>query len=252
MIQTKSGDEQELKSFIEQVLPSDLKADFFVPIYENVWRSGGRGHISLNLLFPGYLFAETDMPERLFMLLKGVPKFTRLLNMENGEEERTFLAVSKQDEDFLTSLMDEDHVIRVTYIHRTQNGRIDRLLGPLSRYEKYITRLDVPHRRAIVETHIFGKDRRIKFGLWTDADPDTPRLRRLKMKALPEEHKPVQDIGIYVGDKVRDKSEIYKDMELIVSEVDAERHTVRVTVELFGTKVRIEMDSDQVEVVEER
>ena len=163
------------------ILPARLEVSFFIPLYEDVWRSGGRGHISIQRLFPGYLFAETAVPEELFMVFKKVPKFTRLLNMEDESREKVFLSISEDDEEFLRSLMDEEHVIRVSYIHKDKSGRIDQLIGPLKKYEDSITKLDIPHRRAIVSTHIFGKDRIIKFGLWTDADDqgddDRRRLR---------------------------------------------------------------------------
>lgn len=250
VIQTKSGEEKDLKLFLEHILPESIQASFFVPLYENVWRKGGTGHISIQLMFPGYVFAETDMPDELFGLLKKTPKFTRLLNMEETDGERTFLTVSKQDEEFLRSILD-DNIMHVSYIRRSKSGRIEKLIGPLAEYEKYITKLDIPHRRAIVESHIFGKNRKLKFGLWTDTDPDTPRIRRLKLAGSSEDKETIVDIGIYIGDKVRDKSEIYDGIELIVTEIDSTRHIVWVEAELFGSKVRIEMDADQVETIYE-
>ena len=250
VIQTKSGDEAELKLFMESILPAGLDAHFFIPLYENVWRSGGRGHISINRLFPGYVFAETNAPEELFAILKKVPRFTRLLNMEGEDHEKVFLSVSEADEAFLRSLMDENYVVRVSYIHKNKSGRIDRLIGPLSNYESYITKLDIPHRRAIVETCMFGKDRLFKLGLWTDSDPMTPWLRAMLGKEQEEAQENAPDIGIYIGDIVRDKNGIYEGMELTVAEVDAARCTIRAEAELFGTKVRIEMDADAVEVVQ--
>lgn len=248
VIQTKSGEEKNLKLFLENVLPENIRASFFVPLYENVWRKGGTGHISILLMFPGYVFAETDMPDELFELLKKTPRFTRLLNMEELNGERTFLTVSKQDEEFLRSLL-EDNIMHVSYIRRSKSGKIEKLVGPLEEYEKYITKLDMPHRRAIVEAYLFGKERKLKFGLWTDSDPDTPRIRRLKLEELEQVKKSDIDIGIYIGDTVRDKSGIYEGMELTVIEVDATRSIVWVETELFGTKVRIEMYANEVEVI---
>ena len=247
VIQTKSGDEAELKTFMESICPTELVVRFFIPLYENVWRSGGRGHISMNRLFPGYVFAETDEPKKLFAMLKTVPRFTRLLNMEGEDHEKVFLPVSEADEAFLRSLMDEDYVIRVSYIHKDKSGRIDRLIGPLKTYESRITKLDVPHRRAIVQTYIFGKERTIKFGLWTDSDPVIPRLRYIKQQEATSEE---LDIGIYEGDLVRDKSGIYEGLELTVVAVDAKHRTVKVCTELFGCHVTIEMDAETVEVIE--
>ena len=250
VIQTKSGDEEELQGFIESMLPVGLEVSFFIPLYENVWRSGGRGHISIQRLFPGYLFAETAVPEELFMVLKKIPRFTRLLNMEDESGEKVFLSISEDDEDFLRSLMDEEHVIRVSYIHKNKNGRIDNLIGPLKRYENSITKLDIPHRRAIVSTHIFGKDRIIKFGLWTDADPETPWLRKMKglENDVGETSDNTADIGIYIGDHVRDKSGVYGVMDLTVIEVDPRKRVIKVSVELFGSTVTMEMDAEMVEV----
>ena len=249
VIQTRSGEEKNLKLFMESILPNDLQAEFFVPLYESVWRSGGKGHISIQILFPGYVFVRTDQPRELFYLLKKIPKFTRLLNMEGEAGERIFLTVSEQDEAFLGSLIEES-VMHVSYIHRDKSGRIDRLLGPLAQYERYITKVDVPHRRAIVEADLFGKHRIIKFGLWTDADPMTPWLRRLRNLEDPHANGQPTDIGIYIGDRVRDKNNVYADLELTVAEIDPARRILWTVTDLFGTRVRIEMDADTVEVVE--
>ena len=252
-----SGYEEELQGFIESMLPAGLEVSFFIPLYENVWRSGGRGHISIQRLFPGYLFAETAVPEELFMVFKKVPKFTRLLNMEDDSGEKVFLSISGADEEFLRSLMDEEHVIRVSYIHKDKSGRIDQLIGPLKKYEDSITKLDIPHRRAIVSTHIFGKDRIIKFGLWTDADPVTPWLREMKglnsnmgeaSGATEEASACTADIGIYIGDRVRDRSGVYGDVDFTVTEVDPRKRLIKVSVELFGSTVTMEMDAEMVEV----
>ena len=51
---------------------------------------------------------------------------------------------------------------------------------------------------------------------------------------------------------MRDKNRIYEDMDLTVVEVDAVRRIIKAEAELFGTRVKIEMDADAVEVVKER
>ena len=183
----------------------------------------------------------------MFALLKKIPKFTRLLNMDAEGGEKNFLTVSEKDEEFLRSIL-TDGVMRVSYIHRANSGKIDKLIGPLESYEKWITKLDIPHRRAIVEADVFGKRRTIKFGLWTDADPLTPWLRKLRQMENTVDSNATKDIGIYIGDHVIDKNGIYDGMELYVTGIDATRRIVWVETELFGTKVKIEMDADGVQV----
>lgn len=114
----------------------------------------------------------------------------------------------------------------------------------------YITKLDIPYRRAIVEKELFGRIRQIKSWLWMDADPKLPRLETLKGTNLRGMQREIADIGIHPEDEMREES-TYGDLVLEVEAVDSVKCVLRVVAELFGSKVRIELSPDSVEKVDE-
>ena len=248
VMQTVSGTEAELKEQLLARIDRKICKDCIIPLYEDVWRRGGVGHINMRRLFPGYVFIDTDDPGEIYKQQKKIQRFTRLLSMPGEDGEKLFYPVEEDEEAFLKSLL-EDGVMHVSYIRMNKGGRIETIKGPLAEHAANIVKLDIPHRRAIVEKELFGKMRRIKFGLWTDVDPKLPRLEALRGRSMDEINKEVADIGIYPGDRIKDESGVYGDMVLTVLSVDAPRRMVSTEVELFGTKVKIELKADLVSKV---
>ncbi len=67
------------------------------------------------------------------------------------------------------------------------------------------------------------------------------------MASQPSESiKEIYDIGIHKGDIVKDETGIYGDLKFTVIKTDPARRIIHATAEMFGTKVRFEMDADNV------
>lgn len=245
VVQTQTGEEQNLKEILMKLVPDGLIGECIIPLYEDVWRKGGTGHISIKRLFPGYLLVRTDDPDAVFTTLKGIPRFTRLLGMDEKDGSKVFLLVSEEEMAFLDSIID-DGIMHVSHIKLGRNGRIEKIRGPLSNHATRITKLDVPHRRAIVDTELFGKPRRIKFGLWTDSDPVLPWLEEQKDSDVGSIDRRILDIGIHEGDVVVDETGVYGDLAMKVIRVDSAKRIIMTTAEMFGTTVSIELSADGV------
>ena len=97
VIQTITGKEEELMLFMRTILCREHFDNSFVIYAEWMKRLGGEWQIQVRPLFPGYVFIETKEPDRLYMELKAVPKFSRLLG--TGKDE--FVPVSEEEEQFL-------------------------------------------------------------------------------------------------------------------------------------------------------
>ena len=143
--------------------------------------------------------------------------------------------------------------MRLSYI-RMRNRRVDHIRGPLAKYGNHIAKLDIPHRRAIVEADIFGKHHKIRFGLWLEEDPEITEIKHLLAdkdgESCEEEHLLEDiDIGVKCGDIVKDDTGIYEDMVFKVIRVDVQRRLLYTESEMFGTKVRFEMRADDVSVL---
>ena len=251
VIQTVSGDEHKLRDLLGHMGDSDAYSKCFSPVYEEVRRRADSYRITLRRLFPGYLFVETDRPEEVFRMLKSIPEFTRLLGTERDEDDRSFLPIGAEDEAFLKSILD-DGVLHVSYVTLSRSHRIEKVVGPLAGYRNHIVKLEFRRREAVVETEMFGKRHRIHFGLWTDGDPAVPWLeRQLGREQTPALDEGVAlDIGINPGDAIIDETGLYGDQIFIVESVDAAHRRVYATLEMIGTRARVEMSADGVRKVE--
>ena len=249
VIQTRTGYEKELVEQLESYCKDFSGEHCLIPMYEDVRRSEGQSRISYRRLLPGYVLVNTDQPEDIHKGLKKVSEFARmLLSEEDGE--KLFLPVSKEDMAFLDSIL-EDGLMRVSYVLNVKGMKIGKVIGPLAKYGNHISNIDFRHRRAVVDAKIFGKMRRIKFGLWTDEDPKLPWIEERLGKGDTEEYllKEV-DVGILPGDKVKDISGVYPGTVFTVEEVNIGRRTFRTRMDLFGKMTEIELFLDSVERLE--
>lgn len=261
VIQTVNGQEQQVCTWINQRMDRALFERCFVPLYEDVWRKEGVGHISIKKTFAGYVFIKTDRPDEVYEELHKIPKFTVLLSDQpdqNKQKEKTFIPVSAEEERFLRSIY-TDGIMRVSYIEKNSEGRVTSIIGPLEKYRDYIVKLDLSHRRAVAEIPLFGRSRRTKFGLWCEKDAKIPWIeeeKQIRMNPVPTNEnekenniKPVRNIQ--PGDYVINTMGICGDQKLKVMSIDEHKGTVQVEMELFGELLSVQMDRDDVEKISE-
>lgn len=277
VIQTMSGKEHEVCLWINTFVDKSLFMRCFVPLYEDVWRKEGIGHISIKRLFTGYLFIETDTPEEIYEALKDISQMTVLLSTDE-KTGKSFIPLHKEEEAFLDSIL-SDGIMKVSYVHMSKNGKINMVIGPLQSYTDRIVRVDVPHRRAIVDIPIMGESKKLKFGLWLDKDPKLEWIEQEKKNRLidDEDRKEVvpdnpwdwkawkkvnedrkkaavneDAFGHKVGGHVINTTGIYGDTPLEIVEVHPEKNSIVVMAPLFGDLIRVEMMTDEVEVIQNR
>lgn len=176
--QTRTGAEQELVNMLETFSETGLYKRCIIPMFEDVKRTGGVSRITYRKILPGYVLIDTDKPEKIAMLLKKTKEFSKLLAMEEDDGKKNFMPIDENDMEFFETIFG-DGVMTVSYVQYDKKRRIKKIVGPLAKYGNHITKLDYRRRRAIVEADIFGKRRRIKFGLWTDEDPKLPWVDEL-------------------------------------------------------------------------
>ena len=252
VIRVKSGDEQKLKSMIESRLEKEYYRDCIIPVYESVRRRKEKCLIMLCRLLPGYILIDTDNPMEVDKALKRIPYFTEILGTrENKESEKIFIPIGKEDEEFLKSILD-DGVMHVSYVHLSKTNRIDKVIGPLKNYYKYITKMEYRHRYATIEAEIFGKKRIINFGLWGDGDPRLPWLEERK-KDLEEpladnSYQLDTDLLIHVGDRIM-YPEVYGDRIFTVDYINQSSKIIHSTISMFGCERKIEMFAEDVKKI---
>ncbi len=252
VVQTKSDNEQLVMEYFRRTAEPGCFQNLFIPMFEDVRKKEGKATIHLRRLFPGYFFVDTEDPDAVFKALKKVPEFKRVLGAEEDDGTKLFIPVEKEDQKFLDSLM-ENGLMRVSLIKRAGNGRIEHIIGPLAKYSNRVIKFDISRRRAIVKADIFGKERKLKFGLWTENDPKLPWLSDKEINENADENanllRGVADIGIYPGDQVVDEQGVYEDQVFTVTDVDTSRRIIYTTIEMFGTNVKLQFSADNVRKV---
>ena len=246
VIQTKTGEESRVVSLIQGLGTQDREIRCIVPLFEQVERSATSYQLRLRRLFPGYILLDTDEPEEVNETLRRVPEFTRILGTKEEDGRKTFIPIEEEDRQFLNTLL-RDGMVHLSYVHM-KKSRMDRVIGPLAEYAGNIVKLDIQHRRAIVEKDILGKHRKICFGLWIDGDPENAWIRKqIDSGNTGVIHDQDYDIGMHEGDMVRGINGVYEENKMKVLSVDAARRIADVEVELFGRKLNVPMLIDNLE-----
>lgn len=158
-MQVLSGNEDKTKELCLQIVGKQLLESCFIPRYERVIKYGGEWHKKEEVLFPGYLFFETKQIDAVFLALKRVPKFTKILG--TGQY---IIQLSKQEEELLRQLVNEEYIMEMSsgYAVGKQVHIID---GPMRNLKGYIRKVDRHKRLATVEVIMFGRVINIKMGL---------------------------------------------------------------------------------------
>lgn len=174
VLQTITGQEEELVEFIRILLSDDLYESCFVIKAEWMKRLGGIWKLQVGALFPGYVFIHSNEPEKLFMKLKKVPRFSKML----GNEKYEFIAVSEEERRYLETITGfsypelvkssdcgESRIVRLSEVEVSGNGRVSRIEGPLQLFRDKIIQMNLHKRFAVVERPMFGKKQTLIFGI---------------------------------------------------------------------------------------
>lgn len=161
VIQTHTGEEEELITMIKRMIPKEYYEECFFIRRERFRKLGGECKIDLYPLFPAYVFVVTEDPERMFLELKRVPKLTKLLS----DQDASFFYVEKEEEIFLRSMQDEEHVVRRSLVEVDSKGQIIRADGPVGMYFDRIVKQRLRKRYVWIEQELLGKKREIYLGI---------------------------------------------------------------------------------------
>ena len=159
--------------WINTYVDKSLYLRCFVPLYEDVWRKEGIGHIGIERMFNGYIFVETDTPEKVHEELKNLYELSILLSMDD-KKGKEFVPQHKEEEVFFNTIL-SDGIMKVSYVGFNRNRKINGVIGPLQSYRDNIVRVDASHRRAIVDVPLIVEE---------ELDPETARAVDRMMEIL--------------------------------------------------------------------
>ena len=159
VIRVTSGREEESLLFMRKIIDLDGIGRAFIPKVTRKRKYKDGWHDVLYAMVPGYIFFETEVPEKLFFELKRVPKRTDLLRMDED-----ILSVSKNEESFIRELLDPEDVVAVSTAHK-EGDKVIIDKGPLAGKESRIKNIDLHKRKAVITTEMFGRMMEFTVGL---------------------------------------------------------------------------------------
>ena len=273
VIQTESGKESDVVTEIRKKTDKTICKKVFTIVYEEILRRTGTYYIREKILFPSYIFVETDSPDLLFLELKKVINLSVLLS-DKEKSGFTFRHISGVEEEMLMKLINqnEDYKVTLSMVVYNHKKRISNASEPLKYFIRNITEVDNRHKRAFVEIEFLGMTRRLAFGIITKDDGVVYEGRTRLEEELysysnsggdmnsgsieagskvlwSEERHEVKDYNdalINVGDEVIINDELYGDKPLRVISINAKKNTVTVQAEMFGRSMKVEMDAGRV------
>lgn len=160
VLQVTGGQERHAAELVRKMLGDKVK-DCFAPMRELKKRKAGQWRTVRELVFPGYLFLETDDPADVYARLRRVPVFMRLLTGA-GEE---FLPLSDEEIDWLRTLVvGKTHTVEMSE-GLIEGDKVTVTTGPLKGREAQISKIDRHKRLAWLDMRMFGRNKNIKVGL---------------------------------------------------------------------------------------
>lgn len=159
VIKVSIGQEYTTIRLCEKFLSNELIRNYFIPKFEYVKKINGEWKKQQSILFPGYLFVETEDVEQLFYTLKQVNKMTVILGVEHE-----FIPLNMKSGCFLQSIVNEDHVIEMSYGY-IKGKKLVITEGALVGQEEKIKKINRHKRTAILRVEMFGDITDITLGL---------------------------------------------------------------------------------------
>ena len=157
-MQVYTGKEHRVAECCRQVITREHE-ELFIPLCKRQKKFHGKLETITSVLYPGYLFCETEEPNRLFLEVKGIQEMTKLLRMEED-----ILPVDKHEAEHLYRLFGDEHVVEMSKGYM-EGDRVKILSGPLIYFEGQIRKVDRHKRLAVLELELMGRTVRTTVGL---------------------------------------------------------------------------------------
>lgn len=161
VLQTRTGEEEKLTGLIHKMIPKELYGECFVIYQEQLWRRQQQNVVHVRRAFPGYVFITSKEPEALFFCLKKVPAMAKLM----ADDESFFLALEKEEAEFLKKIMDKDHIIGLSYLLTDGKGKILQVSGPLKACILQVIKYQYGKRHVLVRMKLLGKEKTVLLGI---------------------------------------------------------------------------------------
>lgn len=172
LLKTWVGREEELAKEIRRTVPASMYGECFVIRQERIWRKQQRSIVHVEPLFPGCVFLTCKESGALFNRSGQIPLLEGLMACGN----LTLFPMMEEDVDFLIKISGEDHIVRLSYVMKDEQGKICKISDPLKACKGQIERYQFKKRYAMVRRRLWGEDQAIVLGIILKEDAERKLL----------------------------------------------------------------------------
>ena len=156
---TSTGREEKTRQMINEYADPALFTRCLIPYRLKRHYYKGKSHIAKLILFPSYVFIETDHIKELVNDIKWFPGFNVVLHMDD-----LYCPLYKHEEQLILRLINDHGVIDMSEGYM-EGDRVRIVSGPLLGMEGAIKRIKPRQGAAILEMNIFNRITEVSVGL---------------------------------------------------------------------------------------
>ncbi len=160
VVHVRDRNEEDTESFIEGLLQGRLNVRCFHLTRSRRKKYRGEWQTVHENLFPGYVFIDTDQPDKVYRELKKVPKPKLMFS-----DDEYVSTLEPQEFDLMKKLTDKNGHIGISTIKLVGNGKIEYLSGPLVNIGDKVRRVNLHKRIAELETNFMGRRQILYLGI---------------------------------------------------------------------------------------
>lgn len=153
VVQTFGGEEEKTADMIRRTVPPSYIEECFVPKRDRMKKFHGVWNKMEEILFHGYVFADSGRPEELYRELRKIPKLTKVL----GREDACFFPLTEEEERLVRRIGDENHKTGMSKIEIDPGKKLRVIEGPLKDYVGDVVRVNLHKREVVVRVEFMGK-----------------------------------------------------------------------------------------------
>ncbi len=172
LLKTWVGREEEVVREIKQSIPSQWYDECFVMYQERIWRKQQKSVVQLKPVFPGCAFLTCPETAPVWHRLERIPAVARLIVFGR----LAILPMMAEDARFLERISGREHIIRLSYIIKDDEGNIRRLSEPLKTFQGQVDRIQYKKRYAMAHHRLWGEERIFVLGIALKEDVEEKML----------------------------------------------------------------------------
>lgn len=168
VMRTVPNEEEHAVELMQRVLTQDLWIQCRILKKQKLFRSGGQLLLQTEILFPGYIFIQTNTPCELQEELNKAKQFPKLI----GNQSRYIVSVEDEELRFLKSICGENlqYDMGLSRVQVDDDGNLIKTEGVLQPYMSMITRQRLRKRYVLASVTLFNRKEDILFGVFLSGD----------------------------------------------------------------------------------